>query len=118
MCRAKTSSKWDCAVIIADGDAFAWMREQGFRYHTMSEVEKRGWEPVMEDIISEARDGPEYLFISPSLRRVKRGRVRTGGTATLSRRWLSDRAELRAHRARVSGRYRYAQERYRREALS
>jgi agmatinase len=44
--------------------SFDWMREQGFRYHTMAEVERRGWGPVMEDIIQEAKDGPEYLFIS------------------------------------------------------
>jgi agmatinase len=30
----------------------------------MAEVEKRGWDSVMEDIIAEANDGPEYLFIS------------------------------------------------------
>ena len=47
-----------------DEESFAWMREQGFRYHTMAEVEKRGWGEVMEDIIQEAKDGPEYLFIS------------------------------------------------------
>ena len=45
-------------------ESFEWMRQQGFRYHTMAEIEKRGWGPVMEDIISEAKDGPEYLFIS------------------------------------------------------
>lgn len=47
-----------------DEESFIWMREQGFRYHTMAEVEKRGWGEVMEDIIQEAKDGPEYLFIS------------------------------------------------------
>jgi agmatinase len=45
-------------------DAFKWMRKQGFRYHTMAEVERRGWQPVMEDIIKEARDGPKYMYIS------------------------------------------------------
>ena len=45
-------------------ESFAWMREQGFRYHTMAEIERRGWPDVMEDIIREAKDGPEYLFIS------------------------------------------------------
>jgi arginase family enzyme len=45
-------------------ESFEWMRKQGFRYHTMAEVEKRGWKDVMEDIISEAKDGPKYLFIS------------------------------------------------------
>ena len=47
-----------------DAESFDWMRKEGFRYHTMAEVEKRGWEPVMEDIIAEANDGPEYIFIS------------------------------------------------------
>jgi len=47
-----------------DEETFLWMQEQGFRYHTMAEVEARGWDAVMEDIIKEATDGPEYLFIS------------------------------------------------------
>ncbi len=47
-----------------DADSFEWMREQGFRYHTMADVEKNGWPKVMEEIIAEANDGPEYLFIS------------------------------------------------------
>lgn len=47
-----------------DEEAFKWMREQGFRYHTMAEVEKRGFPAVMEDVIKEAKDGPKYLFIS------------------------------------------------------
>jgi agmatinase len=40
------------------------MREQGFRYHTMAEIERRGFQAVMDDVIAEANDGPEYLFIS------------------------------------------------------
>jgi len=47
-----------------DLESFEWMREQGFRYHTMAEVEARGWGPVMADILKEAKDGPEYLYIS------------------------------------------------------
>lgn len=47
-----------------DATAFEWMRENGFRYHPMAEVERRGWDAVMEDVIAEAQDGPEYLFIS------------------------------------------------------
>ena len=47
-----------------DEESFKWMRENNFRYHTMAEVEKRGWDAVMEDIIREANEGPEYLFIS------------------------------------------------------
>ena len=44
--------------------SFEWMREQGFRYHTMNEIEKRGWGPVMDDVLKEANDGPENIFIS------------------------------------------------------
>lgn len=47
-----------------DSASFEWMREQGFRYHTMNEIDKRGWDAVLEDAIKEAQDGPEYLFIS------------------------------------------------------
>lgn len=47
-----------------DQQAFEWMRANGFRYHTMAEIEDRGFKAVMEDVIREAQDGPEYLFIS------------------------------------------------------
>jgi len=47
-----------------DEESFKWMREQGFRYHTMAEIEKRGFQKVMDDVVKEAQDGPEYLFIS------------------------------------------------------
>ena len=47
-----------------NADSFEWMREQQFRYHTMADVEKNGWRKVMEEIIAEANDGPEHIFIS------------------------------------------------------
>ena len=43
---------------------FEWMRNNGMRYHTMAEVEKRGWEAVMADALREAREGTDKLFIS------------------------------------------------------
>ncbi len=43
---------------------FEWMRNNGMRYHTMGEVEKRGWKAVMEDALKEAREGTDKLFIS------------------------------------------------------
>ncbi len=45
-------------------EGFRWMREQGFRYHTMAEIERDGWAPVMERVLAEASDGPEHLYIS------------------------------------------------------
>ena len=47
-----------------DESAFEWMRTNGFRYHTMAEIEERGFPAVMEDVIDEANDGPEYIYIS------------------------------------------------------
>jgi formimidoylglutamase len=41
-----------------------YMRSQGMRYHTMVEVERRGWEAVMERAIAEAKQGTDKLFIS------------------------------------------------------
>ena len=46
-----------------DKESFEWMREQGMRYHPMAEVERRGWDAVLEDVIKEAREA-EYIFIS------------------------------------------------------
>lgn len=47
-----------------DKETFEWMKKQGFRYHPMAEVERRGWDAVMNDVIREAKEGPEYLYIS------------------------------------------------------
>ncbi|MFK7830695.1 MAG: agmatinase family protein [Congregibacter sp.] len=43
---------------------FEWMRNNGMRYHTMAEIEKKGWDEVMQDALKEAREGTEKLFIS------------------------------------------------------
>jgi agmatinase len=45
-------------------EGFEWMRTQGFQYHPMAEVEKFGWEKVMEDAIREAKEGGKKIFIS------------------------------------------------------
>ena len=47
-----------------DADTFQWMRDNEFRYHTMAEVDKRGWDAVMKDVLREANDGPENLYVS------------------------------------------------------
>ncbi|MGB5721034.1 MAG: agmatinase family protein [Woeseiaceae bacterium] len=47
-----------------DKSAFEWMREQGMRYHTMAEVEKRGWDAVLDRIIAEASEEGRKIHIS------------------------------------------------------
>ncbi len=44
--------------------AFEWMREQGMRYHTMAEVERRGWDAVLERIVAEASEEGRKIHIS------------------------------------------------------
>ena len=39
-------------------ETLEWMREQGMRWHLMSEIEERGAEAVIDDAIDEALDGP------------------------------------------------------------
>ena len=45
-------------------ETFGWMREQGMRWHLMSEIEQRGVDAVISDAIDEALDGPELLYLS------------------------------------------------------
>ncbi len=47
-----------------DREAFEWMREMGMRYHTMAEIEKRGWDAVLERVIAEASEEGRKLHIS------------------------------------------------------
>jgi len=46
-----------------------WLREQGVRYHTMAQVESRGWDAVMERVLNEAKatGRPIYLSIDASV---------------------------------------------------
>ncbi len=45
-------------------DDMAWMRNQGIKSHYFAEIERDGFEKVLERAISEALDGPEYIFLS------------------------------------------------------
>ncbi len=45
-------------------DVFAWMQEQGMRWHLMREIEERGAEQVIDDAITEALDGPDAIYLS------------------------------------------------------
>ena len=49
---------------VPNDEDMAWMRDQGFRYHFMAEVERHGWDHVMERAITEAAEGTDYLYVS------------------------------------------------------
>ena len=48
----------------ARADDLQRLREQGVRYHTMTEVEEDGWEAVITRVLKEVREGPENIFVS------------------------------------------------------
>jgi agmatinase len=45
-------------------DVIAWMEAQGMRSHFMSEIEERGFEPVLREAIEQALDGPDFVYLS------------------------------------------------------
>jgi agmatinase len=47
-----------------DAATFAWMQEQGMRWHTMQEVWERGIQSVMVDAVAEALQGADRLYVS------------------------------------------------------
>ncbi len=47
-----------------DAETFAWMREQGMRYHFMQEVWERGLDAVIVDAVPEALEGCDAIYLS------------------------------------------------------
>jgi agmatinase len=58
----------------------AWMREQGMRWHLMTEIEERGAEAVVADAIAEALDGPEVVYLSVDIDVIDPGMAPGTGT--------------------------------------
>ena len=49
---------------VPPGEDQEWMREHHIKSHYMAELEADGFDKVMERVINEALNGPEYIFIS------------------------------------------------------
>lgn len=47
-----------------DREAFEWMRAEGMRYHTMAEVERRGWDAVLDRVVAEASEDGRKIHVS------------------------------------------------------
>jgi agmatinase len=45
-------------------DTVEWMREQGMKTHFMHEIWERGVKAVLDDVIAEALDGPDAIYLS------------------------------------------------------
>jgi len=57
-----------------------WMREQGLRWHLMTEIEERGAEAVVDQAIAEALDGPDAVYLSVDIDVVDPGSAPGTGT--------------------------------------
>ncbi|HYI67473.1 MAG TPA: agmatinase [Candidatus Limnocylindrales bacterium] len=57
-----------------------WMREQGMRWHLMTEIEERGAEAVIADAIGQALDGPELIYLSVDIDVIDPGMAPGTGT--------------------------------------
>jgi formimidoylglutamase len=77
-------------------ETFAWMQEQGLRWHLMREIEERGAEAVIDDAIAEALDGPDAVYISVDIDVIDPGSA--PGTGTPEPGGLLPREVLRAVR--------------------
>jgi len=47
-----------------NAEQYEWQRLIGMHYHTMAEVERRGWDAVLERVVKEATKNTKYLWIS------------------------------------------------------
>ena len=61
-------------------DTIDWMREQGMRWHLMTEIEERGAEAVIGDAIAQALDGPEVIYLSVDIDVIDPGMAPGTGT--------------------------------------
>ena len=57
-----------------------WMKDQGMRWHLMTEIEERGAEAVVADAIAEALDGPEVIYLSVDIDVIDPGMAPGTGT--------------------------------------
>ncbi len=61
-------------------ETLGWMREQGMRWHLMTEIEERGAEAVVADAIAQALDGPEVIYLSVDIDVIDPGMAPGTGT--------------------------------------
>ncbi|WP_306150531.1 MULTISPECIES: arginase family protein [unclassified Roseibium] len=47
-----------------DMNGIAWNRSSGLRYHTMAEIDSRGWQAVVDDVIRQAKENGKPTFLS------------------------------------------------------
>lgn len=65
----------------ATPQAFQWLREQRVKYHTMAEVERNGWDSVVERVLAEAKSTGNPVYVSFDVSVVDPVHLRAAGRA-------------------------------------
>jgi agmatinase len=65
-----------------DVDTLQWLRDQGVRYHTMAEFQRRGSEEVLRRVLQEVESGPEAYFVSIDVSVIDPAEMVAAGRAT------------------------------------
>lgn len=66
-------------------ETLQWLRDKEVRYHTMSEIQRKGYEKVLKRVYSEVNRGPDRFFVSVDVsviepaEMVAAGRIVSGG---------------------------------------
>ena len=63
-------------------DTLQWLKDQEVRYHTMAEIEHRGFDEVMKRVLREVRRGPQAFFVSIDVSAVDPAEMVAAGRAT------------------------------------
>lgn len=65
-----------------DIDTLEWLRSKGVRYHTMAEIQRRGFENVLKRMLREVDRGPDRFFVSIDVSAIDPADMVAAGRAT------------------------------------
>lgn len=65
-----------------DVDTLQWLRSNRVRYHTMAEIQKRGFENVLKRMLREVDKGPDTFFVSIDVSAIDPTEMVAAGRAT------------------------------------
>ena len=65
-----------------DADTLQWLRDSGVRYHTMAEIDRRGYENVLRRVLREVDRGPDAFFVSIDVSAIDPAELVAAGRAT------------------------------------
>lgn len=65
-----------------DIDTLRWLQSQGVRYHTMTEIQQRGFDRVLRRMLREVERGPDSYFVSIDVSAIDPAELVAAGRAT------------------------------------